>query len=251
MAMEEVDLGFPPKWRRRSASLTLSPLIIDSFSRKSLSYDKLPHQPLCLTIHKLDGSSFDIEVVDGATVGQLKEAVEDFFSDLPRKGPDKISWPHVWGHFCLFFAGQKLLSEELSIKEYGIRDGDQLQFVRHVSFTFNAEKSSSKKHAANKQQKMALPSPRANEVKNKNDELRIDIEKLQYEVGDSFIEENECTMPPCFMSWFSYSKLSTKEFKETVDKDHPLRFTDGLCCKIRNLVGISSNKPSYLKWNLD
>ncbi|CAM8916500.1 unnamed protein product [Rhodiola kirilowii] len=244
----EIDIGFPPKWRRRSASLTLFPsLIIDSFSRKSLSYNKLPHQPLRLTIRKLDGSSFDIEVMDGAMVAQLKEAIEDFFSDLPRKGPHKISWPHVWGHFCLCFAGQKLLSDDLSIKDYGIRDGDQLQFVRHVSFTYYAEKTRSKKHAANKLQKMALPSSQANEAKIHNEDWRIDIEMPQYEAGDTYIEESECAMPPCFMSWFSYSKIRTKEFKET----KVFKFPNGLCCRIRQLIGLSCNKPCYLKWNLE
>uniref|UniRef100_A0A7N0T9D2 Ubiquitin-like domain-containing protein n=1 Tax=Kalanchoe fedtschenkoi TaxID=63787 RepID=A0A7N0T9D2_KALFE len=251
MAAEEVDLAFPPKWRRRSASLTLSPsLIIDSFSRKSLSYSKLPSQTLRLTVRKLDGSSFDIEVVEGATVAQLKEAVEDVFSDLPRKGPDKISWPHVWGHFCLCFAGEKLLCADRSINGYGVRDGDQLHFVRHVSFINNAEKTSSKKHTTTKQHQM-LPSSDTSEARKQNGDWRIDIEKLRYEVGDTFSEESECTMPPCFMSWFSYSKIRTTEFEETEEKDHPFKFTDGLCCKIRQLIGLPSNKPSNPKWNLD
>lgn len=44
---------------RRSFALTLSPLVL---ARKSVSYDKLPDEPLKLSILKLDASSFGILV---------------------------------------------------------------------------------------------------------------------------------------------------------------------------------------------
>lgn len=37
--------------------------------------------------------------------------------------------PHVWGHFCLCYGDQKLLMETDYIKNYGIRDGDQVRDV--------------------------------------------------------------------------------------------------------------------------
>ena len=45
---------------RRSLAFPLSPLmLIDELSRKSnVSYDKLPEEPLKLSVIKLDGSSF-------------------------------------------------------------------------------------------------------------------------------------------------------------------------------------------------
>lgn len=37
------------------------------------------------------------------------------------------SWRlHLWGHFCLCYDGQKLVTETDSIRNYGIKDGDQV-----------------------------------------------------------------------------------------------------------------------------
>ncbi|BBG95524.1 ATPase, F0 complex, subunit B/B', bacterial/chloroplast [Prunus dulcis] len=111
---------------RRSNSLPFVPLLlIDGFSRKSFSYSALPQEPLRLSVLKLDGSCFDIEVAKTATVLELKQAVEAVFSHMPQKGPGKISWPHVWGHFCLCYGAQKLVVETDHIRHYGIKDGDQ------------------------------------------------------------------------------------------------------------------------------
>ncbi|XP_060208890.1 uncharacterized protein LOC132636185 [Lycium barbarum] len=100
-------------------------------------YDKLPEEPLKLTILKLDGSSFDIEVARNGSVEDLKRAVVESFSHC------KVSWLHVWGHFCLSYCGQKLLTDDDLIGTYGIKDGDELSFVRHVSVGYNPEKKQS------------------------------------------------------------------------------------------------------------
>ncbi|KAJ8538413.1 hypothetical protein K7X08_014953 [Anisodus acutangulus] len=100
-------------------------------------YDKLPEEPLKLTILKLDGSSFDIEVARNGRVEDLKWTVIEAFSHC------KISWLHVWGHFCLSYCGTKLLSDDDLIGTYGINDGNELSFVRHVSVGYNPEKTQS------------------------------------------------------------------------------------------------------------
>lgn len=125
-----------PSLKRSGSLICITPLI-DSLSRPSLSYDKLPQEPLRLTVLKLDGSSFEIEVAKDGRVAELKEAVEASFKHLPKK----VSWPHVWGHFCLFYDGQKLLSDNDEIGCYGIKDGDQLQFTRHVSINYNLRRA--------------------------------------------------------------------------------------------------------------
>ncbi|KAI3821695.1 hypothetical protein L1987_09266 [Smallanthus sonchifolius] len=50
---------------------------------------------------------------------------------------------HVWAQFCLCFNGQKLLHDQDGI--HGIKDGDQLQFVRHTSISYNLVKERSEK----------------------------------------------------------------------------------------------------------
>ncbi|KAK9683582.1 hypothetical protein RND81_10G151000 [Saponaria officinalis] len=129
---------------RRSFHRSSSVLSIGG-SRKSFCYDKLSQVPIQLIVVKLDGSSFEIDVRKSATIAELKQAVERRFSHLPTDGPGKISWRHVWGHFCLSYRGQKLLNDSDFIKSYDIKDGDQLRFVRHTSIAYNLIKKQSRK----------------------------------------------------------------------------------------------------------
>lgn len=41
--------------------------------------------------------------------------------------------PHVWGQFCLCYDGQKLVAETDHLRNYGIKDGDQV--CNFYSFT--------------------------------------------------------------------------------------------------------------------
>ncbi|KAF2533424.1 hypothetical protein F2Q70_00033404 [Brassica cretica] len=79
---------------RRSLAASLSPLrLIDR--RKSFSYNQLPEEPIKLTVLKLDGSSFGVEVLKKATVRDLKMAVEAAFSHLTITSlGNNISWYH-------------------------------------------------------------------------------------------------------------------------------------------------------------
>ncbi|KAG2319522.1 hypothetical protein Bca52824_012735 [Brassica carinata] len=117
---------------RRSLAASLSPLrLIDR--RRSFNYSKMSEEPIKLTILKLDGSSFDIEVQKTATVRDIKMAVEAAFSHLNITGLGNVSWPHVWGQFCLSFEDQRLIKDADYLLELGIKDGDQLRFIRHTS----------------------------------------------------------------------------------------------------------------------
>ncbi|KAI3522712.1 hypothetical protein L1887_00718 [Cichorium endivia] len=101
-------------------------------SWKSLSFGKFSSKPIRLSIVKLDGSSFDIVVKKRATVAKVKKAIEAAFSHMSTPGDDEISWSHVWGNFCLCFENMKLFRDRDSITRFGIKNGDQLQFVRHT-----------------------------------------------------------------------------------------------------------------------
>ncbi|CAI9784945.1 unnamed protein product [Fraxinus pennsylvanica] len=118
---------------------------VDSFSRKSFSYNKLPEEPLRLTVLKLDGSNFEIQVAKKGRVRELKLAVEAAFGHLPMTGPGRVSWPHVWGQFCLSYNSHKLLNDSSYLEIYKIKDGDQLRFIRHDSINYNLAKMQSEK----------------------------------------------------------------------------------------------------------
>ncbi|CAH9084145.1 unnamed protein product [Cuscuta epithymum] len=122
---------------QRNGSLSCPVQFLCRESSNGFSYNKIPPRPLKLTVLKLDGSSFEIEVPRNGTVADLKKAVEAAFSRLPCR----VSWyglsrQHVWGHFCLSHDYEKLLSDADHIGLHGIRDGDQLEFVRHVSVSY-------------------------------------------------------------------------------------------------------------------
>ncbi|XWS17824.1 hypothetical protein CRYUN_Cryun33cG0101200 [Craigia yunnanensis] len=157
---------------RRSSSLSLPSLVVfNGFSRKSFSYSKLPNEPIKLSVRKLDGSSFDVEVIKSATIAELKLAVQNVFSHMPKKGPGKVSWPHVWGHFCLCYDGQKLVTDTDHIVNYGIRDGDQLHFIRHLTSSYNHTKIQSKRRiVARKQSYLSISSSTSSLESEQNDE---------------------------------------------------------------------------------
>ncbi|CAN0888091.1 U11/U12 small nuclear ribonucleoprotein 25 kDa protein [Linum grandiflorum] len=270
-----IDLGSPGGGtpteflHRRSNSLPFLSLYGFSDSA-SFSYSKLPARPITLSILKLDGTCFDVDVKNSATVAELKHAVEAAFSFMPQKGPGKISWQHVWGHFCLSFHGQKLLCEADCISNFGIREGDQLQFIRHVSTTFTfTKKGSIKRMLSTERNKITLlltqsvvlmndlpgviftsllTSPRrdadASEIKlNADDDACFsDMENGTFgshdreESGDlEMIELQEGVDPSLASPWFPYSRLSPKESKRRL-KVSPSRYGCGFFSGFKNIA---------------
>ncbi|VFQ60740.1 unnamed protein product [Cuscuta campestris] len=131
-AYDESGNSTPMVTFQRNGSLSCPVQFLCHENSNSFSYTMIPPRPLKLTVLKLDGSSFEIEVPRNGTVADLKKAVEASFSHLPCK----VSWRHVWGHFCLSHDYEKLLCDTDHIGLHGIRDGDQLEFVRHVSVSY-------------------------------------------------------------------------------------------------------------------
>ncbi|GAB2275462.1 hypothetical protein Dimus_010220 [Dionaea muscipula] len=148
----EAERRLRPRWslHRRSVSMSLANL------RRSFHYDRLPPVPIHLTVVKLDASRFGIEVQKGATVSELKQAVQGAFRHMPTKGPDMISWWHVWGNFCLSYGDEKLVKDDEFIKDYGIKDGDELHFVRHRSTSYNLIKTQSRKQDQRSKKRVSL-----------------------------------------------------------------------------------------------
>uniref|UniRef100_A0A9I9E6X8 SNRNP25 ubiquitin-like domain-containing protein n=1 Tax=Cucumis melo TaxID=3656 RepID=A0A9I9E6X8_CUCME len=97
-------------------SCCISPRFHTNSFRRSLRYNRLPPQLLRLSVLKLDGSSFEVQVERTATVAAVRDAVESVFCEMP----------HVWGHFCLCYKHFKLMDDKSRIQHFGIRDGDQM-----------------------------------------------------------------------------------------------------------------------------
>ncbi|KAJ8751877.1 hypothetical protein K2173_026079 [Erythroxylum novogranatense] len=220
MRMEELVSTFA---RRRSYSAPSSPCLgFEGRARKSFSYSKLPEVPLKLTVLKLDGSSFEIQVMKSATIAEMKLAVEAVFSHLPRKGPGKISWSQVWGDFCLCYDGQKLITDTHYIKIYGIKDGDKLQFIRHLSTNYNIprKKRQMKRTTASEQPKNSLSRSSTYEAEERNyegEDYGVETGSHSHQnhlqTKDDAVEKVKSRRPHFFLELFCYSTAEVTSFK--------------------------------------
>ncbi|KAL9442973.1 hypothetical protein AB3S75_016350 [Citrus x aurantiifolia] len=250
IAMEEFSPRISVDSPRHSGALSL---MIGGFSRKNFSYNKLPEQPLKLSVRKLDGSCFDIEVMKTATIAELRQAVEAAFSHMPKTGPGKISWPHVWGHFCLCYNGQKLICENDNIKYYGIRDGDQLEFIRHQSINYMITEKETKKQEAAKERHMSssqsnIWNEQYQELSSEEDYDCDDVESGRcqgyvdkYERID---DQNDSNFVPFLRGWFSYSRLVSVRRTKSKVKTYPSRTCDFLG-GFRNILQLYGSKNYY------
>ncbi|EEF35183.1 conserved hypothetical protein [Ricinus communis] len=101
-------------------------MMCPSLTCVSFAYERLPQEQFRLSVLKLNGSFFEVQVSRMATVGELKQAVENVFTHSPEDDMHmNISWWHVWSHFCLCYKGQKLIHDKAYIQSFGIKDGDQ------------------------------------------------------------------------------------------------------------------------------
>ncbi|CAL5358936.1 unnamed protein product [Camellia sinensis] len=216
-------------------------------SRKSFSYDELPQQPLNLAILKLDGSSFDVEIAKTARVAELKMAVEEVFSHRPRKGPGKISWSHVWGHFCLSYDGWKLLADSEPISNYGISDGDQLHFVRHVSVNYNLIRSRPPKDRlfALEQLKISdarLEGGQKDEKDDSSDDQENSPPQHYDDRNEDIMSSYESKLSQLFGRWFAYRRLGNPR-RKVKGSSFSSRWTDDFLGSFRSIVRLySSNK---------
>ncbi|KAK7351379.1 hypothetical protein VNO77_10785 [Canavalia gladiata] len=192
-------------------------LIVDG----SFSCDRPPSETLSISILKLDTSSFRVDIAKAATVAELKQAVETVFSHMPRKGPGKISWSHVWGQFCLCYQGHKLVTETDYLRDYGIRDGDQLHFVRHVSSTCSFKSKRLKKRVVSWKQNWrssSLVNRHQQQEQSKDD--NIDLNDIVIENGKiedcSAVEtyEGKSRSTALLGGLFSYTRLARRAIVE-------------------------------------
>ncbi|PPD78095.1 hypothetical protein GOBAR_DD24981 [Gossypium barbadense] len=232
----------------------------------SYSYSKLPEEPIKLSVRKLDGSSFDVEVIKSATIADLKLAVQHVFSHMPKKGPGKISWPHVWGHFCLCYDGQKLLTDTDHIMNYGIKDGDQqccplilkvvsicrlygLDIVNTIYTCFNVVIISVSKQWMRRPFEICrsisssmstLACEQNGEEDEDEDDKEAGICKSGNDKKQSMIVQQECQFGQLWRGWSSHSKTSTIRRKGS---------SQGRVCQPRDGPGFVGNfRKIYQLW---
>ncbi|XWS16480.1 hypothetical protein CRYUN_Cryun34aG0091700 [Craigia yunnanensis] len=203
----------------------------DAIVTRKLLYRKLPQQHfLNLSVLKLDGSLFDVNVGRNATVAELKVAIEEVFAALPGETHGSISWSHVWGHFCLSYEGQKLVNNKACIRNFGIKDGDQLQFIRHMSVDQSPIKRRLKHHSV--PCKCLSSGSSYHQEKQQNAVNYNDKHENQEDnsISHHYEEEEEIHLPEFklvhFMrGWLSYTRLWGFSRKGSERRSHSPRFT--------------------------
>ncbi|KAL3845365.1 hypothetical protein ACJIZ3_002768 [Penstemon smallii] len=135
------------------AALLNDPVLADVPKKPSLSdVDTLINLELGsamrITVLKMDGTSFDVAVMDSATVKDLKLAIKKKVNEVEesRMGHRHISWKHVWANFCLSHHSEKLLNDDSELQVYGLRNNSQVQFVPYVMARAFKKHSRRKKH---------------------------------------------------------------------------------------------------------
>ncbi|KAJ4798910.1 U11/U12 small nuclear ribonucleoprotein 25 kDa protein [Rhynchospora pubera] len=186
--------------------------------RSSFSYKRIPSTNLIsLAILKLDNSTFDVQVAKGATISEVKASVEHLFYPLLKEEGINISWSHVWSHFCLCFENQKLTNDKATLRSLGIKDGDKLRFVHHLSMEKRSRKIRSKWREIFELQRSLRSPPMLSEdvIKKvsqsaeliKKSGSRDDINIYRTTLDDKFSEDvqsKSCIFP---YGCFSYSRV--------------------------------------------
>ncbi|CAI5675892.1 U11/U12 small nuclear ribonucleoprotein 25 kDa protein [Oreochromis niloticus] len=91
-------------------------------------------QAMTVRVLKADSEVMPIVVVQNATVLDLKKAICRFMELKQQRegGVKHISWRYVWRTYHLVFQGEKLEDDKMRLKDYGIRNRDEVTFMKRL-----------------------------------------------------------------------------------------------------------------------
>ncbi|CAM8912529.1 unnamed protein product [Rhodiola kirilowii] len=101
-----------------------------------------------ISVLKMDGTTFDVAVMNSATVKDLKLAIKKKVNELEQSkmGHRHISWRHIWANFCVSYHNDKLLDDDALLQDFGLRNNSQVHFVPFVKSKSLKRHCKSKKH---------------------------------------------------------------------------------------------------------
>ncbi|XP_058013350.1 U11/U12 small nuclear ribonucleoprotein 25 kDa protein isoform X2 [Ahaetulla prasina] len=138
---EEAHAEAVARWQAGLALLVRDPLLCDLpaqvtpeeiCSQVALEYG----QAMTVRVRRLDvpEAPMPVVVVQSASVLELKKALRRFVQLRQERqgGARHISWRHVWRTYSLTFGGEKLADDRKKLREYGIRNRDEVSFVKKL-----------------------------------------------------------------------------------------------------------------------
>ncbi|KAL6011814.1 hypothetical protein ACLOJK_002280 [Asimina triloba] len=89
-----------------------------------------------ISLLKMDGTSFDVAVLNSASVKDLKLAIKKKVEETVQSqmGHRHISWRHIWANFCLAYQNEKLIDDNSLLQDFGIRNNSQEETVLATHF---------------------------------------------------------------------------------------------------------------------
>uniref|UniRef100_A0A8C5TVX2 Small nuclear ribonucleoprotein U11/U12 subunit 25 n=1 Tax=Malurus cyaneus samueli TaxID=2593467 RepID=A0A8C5TVX2_9PASS len=75
-----------------------------------------------------------VVVVQNASVLELKKALRRHIQlrQARQGGVQHLSWKYIWRTYHLTFAGEKLADDRKKLREYGIRNRDEVSFIKKL-----------------------------------------------------------------------------------------------------------------------
>ncbi|XP_077131411.1 U11/U12 small nuclear ribonucleoprotein 25 kDa protein [Ranitomeya variabilis] len=91
-------------------------------------------QAMTVRVCKGDGEVMPVVVIQNATVLDLKRGIQRYVQLKHQRegGIQHISWKYVWKTYQLSFSGEKLDNDEKSLREYGIKNRDEVVFIKKL-----------------------------------------------------------------------------------------------------------------------
>ncbi|XP_017658136.1 U11/U12 small nuclear ribonucleoprotein 25 kDa protein isoform X1 [Nannospalax galili] len=99
-------------------------------------------QAMTVRVCKMDGEVMHshmsmvaaVVVVQNATVLDLKKAIQRYVQLKQERegGIQHISWSYVWRTYHLTSAGEKLTEDRKKLRDYGIRNRDEVSFIKKL-----------------------------------------------------------------------------------------------------------------------
>ncbi|XP_053132790.1 U11/U12 small nuclear ribonucleoprotein 25 kDa protein [Hemicordylus capensis] len=138
---EEAHAEVLARWQAALARLVRDPLLCDLpaqvtpeeiSSQVALEYG----QAMTVRVRRGDAPQAPrpVVVVQNASVLDLKKAIQRFVQLKQERegGIQHISWKYVWRTYSLTFGGEKLTDDQKKLREYGIRNRDEVSFVKKL-----------------------------------------------------------------------------------------------------------------------
>lgn len=91
-------------------------------------------QAMVVNVRRADAIVMPVVVTQTATVLDLKHAIKRHFllKQTREKKQTHISWRYIWKRHWLYYDGQKLTDDHKKLKEYNIRNKDEVTFVKRL-----------------------------------------------------------------------------------------------------------------------